>query len=314
MRRYSVFILVLIFLPLLQTGLFSFEWPVTPVRVLTTFGEYRNGSFFKGLEIDAQEGEIRAIESGKIIFIAEESPPHNGALPSGLGNSVVVEHERGIRSVYGYLTGTPEGTDNREVGKDEVLPLSGGSSSGRTLSDGREGEENSREGEENRVFYLKILDSEVEQAVNPLLSLPSVDDTQDVGIEAVELVSTGNPEKASVPLGEKSSVEAGEYEIHIEAYDYYDSEDRTFPTAPFSFSIYINGEEEFNIRFESITAEELSHTLVGTGGKSASDLYKDKRRFCPGTLQLNPGEAIIEVVVSDIAGNETAETYRLNVQ
>lgn len=324
MRRYPVFLLVLMSLPLLQTGLYSFEWPVKPERVVAGFGEYRSGSFLKGLEIETRDKDVRAIEAGKLIYFAEETPRHNGALPSGIGNSMVVEHERGIRSVYGYLSGIPGELNERMLKKDEKLPVSGGQT-------GKEG----RAEDDTRLVYLKILDSELDHAVNPLLSLPSVEDTRDVEIESVALVPAGSMDgraaggtngssaesaaantsaRAPLRLDENSSVEAGEYEIHIEAFDSYVLENRTGPLAPFSFRVYINGEEELNIRFEYITAEGLSHTLEGTGGKRASDLYKDKWRYCPGIIRLNPGDALIEVVVSDIAGNETTETYRLSIR
>ncbi|MFP4179146.1 MAG: hypothetical protein ACLFQW_07955 [Spirochaetaceae bacterium] len=311
-RKYSAFFLVLTLLPAIEVPLYPFEWPVKPEGVVATFGEYRGGFFFKGIEIETMDEDVRAIEAGEIIFSAKETPRHNGALPSGSGNSVVIEHERGIRSVYGHLPGIPGRLDKRTLDKNERLPLPGGHNGGR----GPIAED------ESKLLYLKILDSELEQAVNPLLSLPSVEDTRGVSIESVVLVppeessgsSAESREDASVSLGESSTAAAGDYEIHIEAFDSSVLGDSTISLAPFSFRVSVNGEEELNIRFEYIRTEEMTHTLSGTGGRGASEFYRDKWRFCPGTLRLNSGDAVIEVVVSDIAGNETAETYRLSIR
>ncbi len=289
--------------------IFSFEWPLSRVEVATTFGEHRHGGFFKGVEIEGEGQPVKPIERGTLLFVAPEKPRHNGGLPCGLGNSMVVEHERGIRSVYGYLEDIPVRPDSWKIKSDEVLSTVG--SSGST---------------EGNVLYLQVLDSEFAQVVNPLVSLPSPDDRAAPEVGQVRLSSAvggvdgppeedeGEAEGISYVLESRSNAPAGEYELLIEAYDLSARDDFFRPMAPFSFRVFLNGEEKLNLRFEAIKTADFRHTVVNSSGVGVESFYHGKWIFRLGTLRLNPGDAMIEVVVSDFAGNESSKTFRVAVR
>jgi hypothetical protein len=270
----------------------AFEWPLSGVEVAATFGEYRNGGVFKGVELEVGNEPVHPVEEGTLLFVAEEKPRHNGALPNGLGNSIIVEHERGIRSVYGYLQDVPSRPRRWRVKRNEVLSYAGATGS-----------------TEGNALYLQIIDSEFGQVVNPLVSISSPEDGQDPVIGAVALEGEGR-----TPLPGDGAVPAGEYDITVEAYDLADHAEVFRPMAPFTLRVYINGEEKVGLRMESISTEDHRHSLTGSEGKSADEIYRDRWVYRIGSIRLTPGDARLEVLVSDYAGNEASRDFRLRVQ
>lgn len=312
---FSLFLVFSVSVPVL----FAFEWPLPEVEPTSTFGTYRHGSFFKAVEIEKTGEVVNPIDAGKLLFVASGRPRHGAALPRGTGNTMVVEHERGIRSVYGYLSDIPGKPGEWNLKRSEVLSSVG--STGSTVGD---------------VLYLQILDSEFGQVVNPLVSLPSPEDSRAPTIESVALIpraregaqdgekgaSSGDaspertPEAASVTLipGERNYTEAGEYTCVVRGYDLSADAEFFRPMAPFTFRVYVNGEEKVNIRLEAITAVDFEHVIAGNEETGAAELYRDTWRYSPGVLRLNPGDAMIEVVLTDFAGNEAGATYRVTVR
>jgi hypothetical protein len=209
---------------------------------------------------------------------------------------MVIEHERGIRSVYGYLEDIPKRPKRWKIKSNEILSTVGSSG-----------------GTEGNVLYLQVLDSEFSQVVNPLVSLPSPEDSAVPRVEGVRLRASGD-EALGIELGSRSSAPAGEYDLLIEAYDLSAQADFFRPMAPFSFRVFLNGEEKLNLRFEAIKTSDYRHTVVGSSMIGVESLYRGKWIFRLGTLRLNPGDAMIEVVVSDFAGNESSKTFRVSVR
>jgi len=284
--------------PALLPKLSAFEWPFGELQIARTFAGSQNENFLKGVEIENSGEGVKPIEEGSLIFIAGESPRHQGGLPSGLGNSMVLEHERGIRSVYGFLDEIPDRPGTWTLQRDELLSFVG--NSGGTSGD---------------VLYLQVIDSEFEQVVNPFVSLPTPEDASAPVIGGVFLANgeMGNSGENTSELGRRNSIEAGNYDILIESYDLSKRVEFFRPMAPYSFRIYINGEEKISLRFEAITADDFSHNVVDSYGLSHDMIYENTWLYRLGELRLNPGDAMVEVVVSDYAGNEASKTFQVTV-
>lgn len=287
---FSVAYIILILLLPVQS-LWAFEWPINDPQVVSTFGSLEELSYKKGIEIASSTDIVTPIEGGELIFTDSEYAQGIHDIPVPLGNVVVLQHERGIRSVYGHLASA---VGEKVPFFDASAPL------------GRIGATGIINGE---FLFLQIIDSEVNRFVNPLLSLPSISDTTKPEINAVTLRS----DDTTYQLGRDAQVSQGEYQLLIDTFDVSSALNSLHRMAPYSLKVYLNGEEQISIGFESLSVNDWTAVPTSPRAVSAAELYSGQRVFRLGELLLQPGEARIEVFVSDFSGNEAAQTYRLQV-
>jgi len=288
-RIRQLLMLLTVFL-LLQT-LPAFEWPVADVGIISTFGQDRWGDYLKGVELYSPDGQVRPVEPGELIFSAEgkRSGPHR--IVSGLGNMAVLQHERGIRSVYGHLL-EPVDRVLRIIRGNEIFGTLG--SSGMVEGD---------------FLYLQIIDSEVSRFVNPLLSLPSIADDVNPSIEGITLYRDG----ISYNLRQGIRVKQGVYSVNLNVFDQSTAVDLLRTMSVYTIKFYINGEEKHALSFESLMTEEWRSVPSGRSDLHHQALYTDPGEIFIGTVELQPGAAALEVVAGDFAGNVTTRAIRLQV-
>ncbi len=291
MRKGKQFWTALVFGMLCIQTAAAFEWPVSNVQLVSTFGQSRWGDYFKGVELYSDEGRVEPVDSGEIIFRSTENPAGPHRCPSGLGNMAVVQHERGIRSVYGHLA-EPVDPNLTSINQNQVL--------GKTGSSGMV---------EGRFLYLQIIDSEVARYVNPLLSLPSIADRVRPNVEDLVLSNS----IADYPLRNGLRIRQGEYVLRLRAYDTSAALDTFRPMAVYSVKLYINGEERQSFSFESLAVKNWKTVPAGRDDLPHQVLYGTGEKISLRSVVLQPGEAIIEVVTADFAGNESIRTTRIQV-
>jgi hypothetical protein len=277
---------------------YGFEWPMKKAELVSTFGENRHGDFLKGIELLGTGEAVSPVEEGELVFRGSSGRVLPRRLISGLGNMAVLQHERGIRSVYGHLDEQVD-SDTVFVEQGGVLGQSG-KNAGMTGGGGGRGE---------NFLYLQIIDTEVSRFVNPLLSLPSFKDTTKPVIHNVEL----NSDTGAAFLTDGITVPGGRYKVVIETYDIRTGIASLKPMAPYSIRLYVNGEERQGFSFESLSVEEGKTVPAGRADLSFQELYTDKWDFMPGEITLQPGEVLLEVVVSDFSGNEAVRDIKLKV-
>lgn len=272
-------------------GAEAFDWPADDVRVIATFGQSQWGDYLKGVHLYSQEEEVRPIDSGEVIFTCGGvyAGPHR--ISSGLGNMVVMQHDRGIRSVYGHL---------RELPGDDVIFIESDQFIGRPGNTGMIDE---------KALYLQIIDSEVSRYVNPLLSLPSLPDRDRPVIDELTLVK--GLREYSLQSGMR--IQQGEYQFRLHVYDSDNGLEPDRQMSVYSVKIYINGEERQAFSFESLMVNNRQTVPAGRDDLPHQALYKEKGRMSPGTVSFQPGEAIIEVVAADFSGNESSRTIPIRV-
>lgn len=272
-------------------SVFSFEWPIKAPQVVSTFGSPQERSYKKGIEIASEENRVAPIEGGEVILRGNEYAQGTRDIPSPLGNMVVLQHERGIRSVYGHL----------EAAVDNEVPF--------YEADDRFGRVGKTGITDEEFILLQIIDSEVNRFINPMLSLPSLADSAEPRLNAVSLQSSSE----NYQLGPESAVAQGKYDVLIETYDEGSERNSLQRMAPYSIKVYLNGEEQISLGFESLAVKDWKAVPTSQRAVSATELYSGQWTYNLGPLVLQPGVASIEVFVSDYAGNETIETYRLQV-
>jgi len=271
--------------------LYSFEWPVDDPQIGSTFGSQAGESYIKGIEIFSSAEAVSPIEAGELVLRSSEYAKGIHDLPSPMGNLAVLQHERGIQSIYGHL-GSPVKEDVPFYNITEQLGTIG--SSGTIKAE---------------LVYLQIIDSEVNRYVNPLLSLPSIGDNSEPQLKEVTLSSAVD----SFPLEGTTSVPQGSYRLSINTFDESSAGGTVHRMAPYSIKVYINGEAKDSLSFESLTVRDWNLVPTAPPALEAAELYSGPWEFQLGKVNLQPGEAAIEVFVNDFSGNEAVRTYRIEV-
>lgn len=291
MKNVVLIVVFSIFFYSSVSNLYSFEWPVKDPQIVSTFGSPAEESYNKGIEILSTAEAVFPIEAGELVFRSSEYAKGVHDLPSPMGNLAVLQHERGIQSIYGHL-GSPATED---VPFYDITDQLGTVGSSGTI--------------EAEYVYLQIIDSEVNRYVNPLLSLPTLADTTEPQLNGAHLSNAAG----SFPLESTTTVPQGSYRLFIETFDESRAGETVHRMAPYSVKVYINGEAKDSLSFESLTIRDWSAVPTTPPAQEAAQLYSGPWEFQLGDVTLQPGEAAIEVFVNDFSGNEAVRTYRIEV-
>ena len=275
---------------------YGFQWPVEDLAVTATFGENRWNHFHGGIDIGGGEQDIYPIDDGEVIFYFQENS--NGpAVPTGLGNFIVVEHAQGIRSLYAHLK--PDTVDPEQV----VVTTSD--------SVGVTGETGSSLG---RHLHFEVSDREFRQMVNPLRLLPELADFSPPTIGGVLLTATEDDTVKSdrrLEIGSTEPISPGSWNVLVETYDVSEYVGYFCPMAPYQVQIYLNGQKTLSIVFDAIEEKGDKLGLIHMPDSSFERFYVDDWLIDVGPVSIPEGEVKLEVVVSDYAGNEVSKMYAL---
>ncbi|MBT3275476.1 MAG: M23 family metallopeptidase, partial [Spirochaetales bacterium] len=280
---------ICLFFILITTGAFAFQWPVQNLAITATFGESRWGHFHSGIDIGGGEQEIRPIEDGELIFFHEEgSGPLD--LPTGLGNFLVVEHERGIRSLYAHMRPDTLDPQKTDLVKSDVIGIIGetGSSLGKHL-------------------HFEVVDREFHQLVNPIRLLPALTDTTAPSIGIVELRRDTITQR--IETGDR--IISGKWSLVLEVYDVSEYVSYFCPMAPYLVQVYLNGSKALAYVYESLEEHNGKLELVQSEGQTFDTLYLDDWLSSAGDITVPEGEVQIEEVASDYSGNESSRVISL---
>ncbi len=282
---------ILIALPLVCS---AFDWPVKERNLITTFGTNEGTHFAVGLRLAGKDRAVWAADEGEMVYYWNEEQKQS-ALPCGLGNMVIIEHPKGLKSLYGHLEGLSldsGGDENYRVGNRDYIGHIGGS--GWTYG--------------NQLAFA-VFDSEFHQIVNPLLVLPSVLDDREPVVRNAEL-KYGD---TVILLENDIVVETGDYALAAEIFDPSQYSNVWTPMAPFAVSVFLNGSEVKKIVFEAL--QELNGRLIMRSSEKNDyeELYIGKQTMQLDKLNLIPGKTSIEIIVRDYAGNETSVIYQFEV-
>ena len=272
--------------------LFSLQWPVESPVLKANFGEKSGSHYNAGIDIISQNQDVFAVDSGEIVYYQEENN-HFSALPSGLGNFIVIEHDNLLRTTYGHLEEIFAGREKVNVVAGEVIGRSGdsGASSGRYL-------------------YFQLTDREFNELVNPLVLLPGIDDNTNPVIRDLFLK---NSEEAEYRILENNvEINAGVYDLSATIYDFSRNMNSFFQIAPYTIRVYINGEETQYIIYNSIKISD-NCLVLSSNNRNIKDYYidNDNWQVYLGQFAFEPGAIGIEISASDFKGNETIREFRI---
>jgi hypothetical protein len=91
-------------------------------------------------------------------------------------------------------------------------------------------------------------------------------------------------------------------------------EARESPLAPFRIVCSVNGVETGGLNFETYSARDGSLMVYRNGLIPVEQVYAPCPAYEIGEIRFTRGQAILEVIAQDIAGNSRNAVYRLQVE
>lgn len=264
----------------------GWTWPVEEFSINLGFGVPGDATLSPGLELVAEDGPVSAAAKGELVF-AFDSEDHRRAIPHGLGNFLVLEHEGGFRSLYSHLD-RESGDATVEFAEEDPVGVVGrtGFSAGNTLG-------------------FRIVDSERGAYVNPMILLPELEDGTAPRITEVRL-SRGS---VDVPVGRGASLERGAAQLSALVYDPGADGPYRGDGAPYAVTVFANGRESFRVTFETLSLRDGRVTV--SGQYTQEELYDDEGRLQLGRVEIAPGGNLIEIIAEDYAGNERVASFQV---
>lgn len=283
--------LILFLCILLNPVLYAMDWPDPSAALIKNFGLNQDGRPILG-HVFNSEGSVRAAESGELLFTCNPDM-HASNLAAPMGSWYAVDHGDGLITVYSRLY-----TENRglvPVFFEKGAPLASAGNSGWTETQG---------------FMFSIYDRKERCWVNPSMIVNSGPDTRKPLIKSFTLLGRNgnryNPEK-------NKSIPQGSYRILVEVEDFLDDSQK-ISLAPHRILCFINGSEQGALHLETIYARDGVLLVTRNRAAAAAEVYSPDSAYDIGETALVRGRAAIELIASDVSGNERIITYELVVE
>jgi hypothetical protein len=266
------------------------DWPSADGIVVRNFGYNDRGRPVLGTVFRTGSGALAA-EEGELIF-SRTSGDTASRLPSPLGSWTALDHGDGLISIYSRHENPP--LPRRQFRPPRGSPVAEAGISGWSSEKG---------------FYFILYDRRERRWVNPLMIIAALPDTQPPRITSVEL---RNAQGVLVNSSQLRNLNQGRYRISVNAVDLMQNNQQNF-LAPHRIICSVNGTETGSLHFETISARDGVLMVYRNGLVPAKQVYSPYPAFEAGEVFLNRGQASLEVIVQDIAGNSRSVITRLMV-
>jgi hypothetical protein len=276
---------------LLAASAFALEWPVASVVVTGTFGEDRGDHLHDGIDIGGGAQQVHAVLPGELVFRYDEGADFT-SLPRGIGSAVALVHDMNIVTVYCHLAPGSLGAVRSTYAEGDGLGVIGDS-----------GHANGKH------LHFAVYDAEAVSYVNPLAFLPPIADRQAPVVRRILLVS-GDERRV---LENGAVVTPGRVEVLAEVQDLREDVRFSWPMAPYSVALGLDGVQAARIDFDALRTQE-GKTVVGASGASCRDLYSSDGLMRLGSVELRAGASRIRVSARDYAQNETVREVSFTVR
>jgi hypothetical protein len=269
-------------------GLYAMDWPTENGLLLSNFGWNSRGRPLAGSVFETRDA-VRAVEDGTLLFVHQ---PDSGAspLPSPLGCWAAVDHGDGLISIYGKLNPDRPEPEPERVSRGQVVaepePPEGAADPG--------------------SFYFSFYDRKERRWVNPSMIIASQEDTVAPVIFSVELRGSSG----AINPAQGRRLAQGRYTVVVNAAD-SQRPNRPPALAPQRIICSVNGMEIGVLAFETWSARDGALTQ---GGVPVRQIYAPAPGWELGELRLTRGQATLEIIVQDAAGNTRSALYRLQVE
>jgi hypothetical protein len=279
--------------------------------MVSNFGLNLDGRPAVGVSFETEE-PVRAAEAGEIFF-SHSSDNTASRLPSPMGSWLALDHGDGLISVYSRFDETSGGQEavsrgpdlsTAQVDRNAIIARAG--SSGWSAF---------------RGFFFAIFDRRERRWVNPAMIIAPLPDTHPPQIVSVTLIAEDGRQislsrlpRAGVQTGAvQGRISQGRYRIAVEATDTR-LEAGEKELAPHRILCLVNGVETGALNFETYSARDGVLMVDRNGLTPVEKVYAPYPAFEVGNVWLTRGQATLEVIVQDIAGNERSSAVRFTVE
>jgi hypothetical protein len=293
MRYVFLKISLLILVFMIGGLLFAMDWPLPDAVVIRNFGFNNQGTPLVGTMLTG-EGPVSATGAGELIF-STSGKDTASRLPSPLGAWSAVAHSDGLVSVYSRYK--DEGREQRpgSIESGSQLAVSGVSGWSRN----------------NGVYYI-LYDRRERRWVNALMVITLPQDTSEPHILSVQLQNVNSrTNNRTLDSGVIRNISQGRYFIVVNAADVLLPKGAQL--APHRILCSVNGEEIGSLSFDTMSAKDGVLMVNRNGSVPAKRVYAPYPAFEIGEVQLNRGQANLEIIVQDIAGNSRSTLTRIIV-
>lgn len=265
----------------------AMSWPSADAGLIRNFGSNDNGRPVLGM-IFGGGTEVLAAEKGEIIFSRSKNDSVS-RLPSPFGAWTAVDHGDGLISIYSRCN--EKNTAFTQIEKSQPVAFSG--SSGWSSNDG---------------FYFIVYDRRDRRWINPAMIVTPLPAASPLQILSVTFADS---QGVSVQPG---NLAQGRYTVLVNAAlpASVPAAQRNF-LAPYRIICLVNGAEAGLLNFEAFYARDGVLMISRNGLVSAKQVYSGFPAFEAAEIFLTRGQANMEIIVQDIAGNSRNYVSRLTV-
>ena len=268
----------------------AMDWPAADAALVRNFGWNDRGKPVLGSVFQGEQPALAA-ENGELIFFRREGDTVS-RLPSPLGVWAALDHGDGLISIYSRFEA---GEESPPLFAEQNEPIAKAGISGWSSAKG---------------FYFVLYDRRERRWVNPSMIITPLPDTRPPEILSVEL---RNLRGGQLIAAGARSLAQGRYAIVVSARDTRLSP-RELPLAPHRIICSINGTEAGSLNFETIAARDGT-LLVNLGTQAdVRQIYAPFPAFEAGEALLSSGQATLEVIAQDAAGNSRRFSRRMQIE
>jgi len=291
MFKKKLLISLIIFI-ILNTGVTSaMDWPLPDAEVVQNFGSNDQGTPVLGTMLEG-EGVVFATGPGELIFTSSGKEAAS-RLPSPLGAWSAVAHSDGLVSIYSrYMD---EGRSRQQAYMELGSPIARAGVSGWSRNNG--------------VYYI-LFDRRERRWVNALMVITMPPDTVEPQILSVQM---RNANGRLLEGGQIRTISQGKYAIVVNAADALVNP-RGPRLPPHRILCSVNGEQIGSLTFDTINAKDGVLLVSRNGQAPAKRVYANYPAFEIGEVQFNRGQANLEIIVQDLAGNSRSSLIRIIVE
>ncbi len=243
-----------------------------------------NGNMFSTGIVFAAPDTVKTSDTAAILLKIEDSDSLS-MFDSPLGNAIIAINEENLMDIYANL-------DEIKIAKDDYMIVEGEE----IATSGKTGWQKGEWGLE-----FKIADIQSQTAINPLVLLPKIMETEAPHLYSISLM---NKNGASYNIPQTKALPAGTYNLYFEGYD-------TQP--PFKVTVLINGKEAETITYNMLKKIGRSLFIGGKRNYAFDAIFPGQRKQLLATTSLTKGKTLLVIQTFDLSGKEKNLTYTLDI-